>query len=43
MVEEKKVTETAIPTIDIEAKKTEEPQVAEPFKYFKILINTRKY
>ena len=42
MVEETKVTETVIPTIDVEAKKTEEPQVAEPFKFFKNCSGTLK-
>lgn len=42
MVEETKVTETAIPTIDIEAKKTEGSQVAEPFKFFKNCSGTLK-
>ena len=42
MSEETKVTETAIPTIDVEVKKAEAPQVAEPFKFFKSCSGTLK-
>lgn len=43
MSEETKVTETAVPTIDVEANIAEEPQVvAEPFRFFKNCSGTLK-